>query len=104
MKIENQYLIRCEHSALTVPDCGCWRAIVKMVSEHESIVKERNELVDVLAALIHEMPSPGWDGNAPGHCHQVPGVWDDDNGTRSGTECRLCYAYARAVAIVGPKP
>lgn len=104
MKIEKRYYMRCDHSALEVPNCRCWHGIVEMVSEHEAMVKDRNELRDVLQALIHEMPAPGWDGNAPGHCHQVPGVWDNDNGKRSGTKCRLCDAYARAVAVVGPKP
>ena len=32
-------------------------------------------------------------GNAPGHAHMRPGIWDDDNGAKSGTECEWCKTW-----------
>ena len=32
-------------------------------------------------------------GNAPGHAHTRPGIWDDDNGAKSGTECEWCKTW-----------
>lgn len=37
------------------------------------------------------------DGNAPGHGHQVPGIWDTDesNGDKGGTACEWCAQWQR---------
>ena len=32
-------------------------------------------------------------GNAPGHAHTRPGIWDDDNGTKAGSECEWCKTW-----------
>ena len=32
-------------------------------------------------------------GNAPGHAHSRPGIWDKDNGAKSGTECEWCKLW-----------
>ena len=34
-------------------------------------------------------------GNAPGHQHIVPGIWDDDNGKLSGQPCEWCATWTR---------
>lgn len=36
-----------------------------------------------------------------GHAHDVPGVWDWDNGDAAGKPCSWCPAYARLLAAVG---
>jgi hypothetical protein len=42
------------------------------------------------------------DGNAPGHCHRRPGVWDDGNGPgRAGRRCRWCRVWREACAAAG---
>lgn len=34
------------------------------------------------------------DGSAPGHCHEIPGVWDKSNGLPSaGKPCLRCAAW-----------
>lgn len=35
---------------------------------------------------------------APGHCHQTPGIWDDDasNGENAGKPCTWCAQWQRA--------
>jgi hypothetical protein len=40
------------------------------------------------------------DGNAPGHHHEVPGVWDSDNGFLAGKKCAWCALWAEAKAAV----
>lgn len=39
-------------------------------------------------------------GNAPGHGHQIPGIWDSDNGDRAGTECAWCKKWNAARAAL----
>ena len=34
--------------------------------------------------------------NAPGHCHDVPGIWDSDNGSRAGKPCKRCALWFEA--------
>lgn len=42
------------------------------------------------------------DGNAPGHSHLVPGVWDKDssNGAKGGTKCEWCEQWNNARATL----
>lgn len=35
-------------------------------------------------------------GNAPGHGHAIPGVWDDDNGDIAGHRCAECLLWSLA--------
>lgn len=53
----------------------------------------------VLSALEEGKGRPGTGGNAPGHCHGVPGVWDRGNGDRSGTACGWCKIWNAAQAM-----
>jgi len=73
------------------------------------VLDDRGRALDALMALVRELPKPDRAGNAPGHAHRTPGIWDDDprlvdNAAFAGRPCRLCAAYAQAVAIVGEKP
>lgn len=52
--------------------------------------------------ILSEMPlrlRPRVAGNAPGHCHEVPGVWDTDNGELAGRECAWCKVWATALEL-----
>lgn len=54
---------------------------------------------EMLAAVMRELPRNmgRWkDGNAPGHCHDVPGIWDSDNGAKAGTTCAWCLVWNKA--------
>lgn len=58
---------------------------------------------EILEAVVREMPKRGNDarnGNAPGHCHDKPGIWDGDNGPLAGTECAWCKTWNKAVAAI----
>jgi hypothetical protein len=63
---------------------------------------EKEAWQPVLQAVMREIPrSKGRDeGNAPGHAHEVPGIWDSDNGPLSGTECAWCKAWNTARATI----
>jgi hypothetical protein len=43
-------------------------------------------------------------GNAPGHGHDVPGVWDSDNGAKAGTACAWCALWAEAKKVRAALP
>lgn len=34
--------------------------------------------------------------NAPGHAHQIIGIWDSDNGILAGQPCSWCIAWNAA--------
>ncbi len=64
---------------------------------------EADELAEILGDILREAISErgmGWRprvGNAPGHGHETPGVWDDDNGPLAGKPCKWCAAWKRGL-------
>jgi hypothetical protein len=67
---------------------------------NQAVAAEREKWGPVLQAVIREIPRRGQDdGNAPGHAHAAPGIWDSDNGPLSGTECAWCKAWSTAKAV-----
>lgn len=71
------------------------------VCDQRDQLKAENEALRrlVLSALEEGKGSQGSGGNAPGHCHEVPGVWDRGNGDRSGTPCGWCRIWNAAQAM-----
>ncbi|PEH83789.1 hypothetical protein [Burkholderia gladioli] len=65
---------------------------------------------DLLAAMTREIDDgeygQPWRGteNAPGHAHDVPGVWDADNGSKAGKPCAWCMTWNRARAALAASP
>ncbi|MGX5887839.1 hypothetical protein [Burkholderia gladioli] len=65
---------------------------------------------DLLAAVTREIDDGEyghpWRGteNAPGHAHDVPGVWDSDNGKKAGKPCAWCMTWNRARAALAASP
>lgn len=61
----------------------------------------------LLEAVLREMPHASRHrkpGNAPGHAHDVPGIWDSDNGELAGKHCAWCIAWNTAVAMLAAAP
>lgn len=66
----------------------------------------REELAEALRSLVDEtikhQPPPGYraTGNAPGHAHRRPGIWDPGNAPEiENKPCSLCAAWNRAVSL-----
>jgi len=58
------------------------------------------ELKALMAALLVEIGEDDCnDGNAPGHGHEIPGIWDSDNGKKAGKPCAWCATWAKAKAM-----
>src|SRR5574343_489196 len=69
-------------------------------AEIAELKRQRDELFSVISAIAEEVPHRHWSrGNAPGHGHDVAGIWDDDNGALAGKECGWCKAWRSAVDI-----
>jgi hypothetical protein len=72
-------------------------------SEPERRVRAEHELREMkslFSRLLEELDEYDRDdGNAPGHCHEVPGVWDSDNGKKAGKPCAWCAIWAKAKAM-----
>ncbi|MDF2491061.1 MAG: hypothetical protein K0S77_3683 [Pseudomonas sp.] len=85
-------------------ECRDW---AREVERRQAVQRERDQLKAenealrglVLSALEEGKGRPGTGGNAPGHCHAVPGVWDRGNGDRSGTACGWCRIWNAAQAM-----
>ena len=70
-----------------------------IISERDQLKAENEALRQVMACVAAEIPRGYSQGNAPGHCHEVPGVWDRSNGEKSGRECGWCKVWNAAVAM-----
>jgi hypothetical protein len=65
---------------------------------------EEYDWKSLLEAVTAELSKKGsrypekWAGNenAPGHAHQVIGIWDSDNGPIAGKPCSWCIAWNSA--------
>lgn len=57
----------------------------------------------ILSAVVGEIQKDDghYDGNAPGHAHDIPGVWDNDNGAKSGKPCSWCRTWKLARESLG---
>lgn len=61
---------------------------------------------DALEALVREIPlANDGSGNAPGHNHKVPGVWDGDNRDELARQkCAWCAAWRRVNDLLAAAP
>ncbi|WP_447361564.1 hypothetical protein ACSC95_05925 [Burkholderia vietnamiensis] len=64
---------------------------------------------DLMAKVIREInhgeynhPYRGIE-NAPMHGHEVPGIWDSDNGAKAGTPCAWCATWNAARAALAQR-
>lgn len=70
-------------------------------AECEKLRKDAERYQSLLEAVLREIPHrEGRRGNAPGHCHSVPGVWDKDNGALAGKECAWCKVWNEALTAL----
>lgn len=70
-------------------------------AERDQLKAEAESLRQVMSAVVAEIPGAhtSRSGNAPGHCHSIPGVWDRDNGAKAGKECAWCKLWNYAAAM-----
>ena len=78
--------------------CGEFETCREMCVVRADVYKsQRDELLDVFQLVIAEMEHRDRnDGNAPGHGHDIPGVWDSDNGALAGKPCAWCAVWKKA--------
>lgn len=69
---------------------------------HMAQAAEREKWKPVVEAVVREIPDRDDETsyNAPGHAHQIPGVWNDDNGALAGKECAWCKAWNTAKEVI----
>jgi hypothetical protein len=60
-----------------------------------------NVSMELLAGLVELWNrKSGGRAGSPNHGHNVPGIWDSDNGVLAGKPCAECALYDQARAIV----
>lgn len=62
---------------------------------------DRRRFLELLRAIVTELDDGG---QAPGHCHSIPGVWDADSGSRAGMSCQWCATWNRAREVLKRNP
>lgn len=73
---------------------------LRAVPTESDEARELRELKALMAELLVQLGERDrGDGNAPGHAHEVPGVWDSDNGKLAGKPCAWCKTWAKAKAL-----
>jgi FtsZ-binding cell division protein ZapB len=73
----------------------------RLKAENEELRKELADWQEIVSAIKRETPDKFTmfsRGNAPGHCHSIPGVWDSDNGAKAGKECAWCRVWNAAMS------
>ncbi|MBT9570041.1 MAG: hypothetical protein IV106_02815 [Pseudomonas umsongensis] len=75
--------------------------VLAMTDDIERLQAENATLRSVMEAVVSEIPfaeniKPG---NAPGHSHNKPGIWDEDNGAKAGKDCAWCKVWNFAISI-----
>lgn len=78
-----------------------WKTAEISLDDFDALIAENDELRSVMSAVTNEIPRGEFiqPGNAPGHCHEIPGVWDQGNGDKAGKECGWCKVWNAAVAM-----
>lgn len=77
------------------------KRVQALIFECEKLRKDAERHQYLLEAVLCEIPHrKGGRGNAPGHAHSVPGIWDDDNGALAGKECAWCKVWNEAVSAM----
>lgn len=78
-----------------------WHLADQFKAENEALRKDLADWQEIVAAIKRETPD-GFKmlnrGNAPGHGHSIPGVWDGDNGAMAGKECAWCRVWNAAMS------
>lgn len=75
--------------------------VLDLLAERHALAKDAERFREIVAAVVREHPHRSAPrGNAPGHGHSVPGVWDSDNGALAGTECAWCKTWNEAIAAM----
>lgn len=65
---------------------------------YELFRQEAKRWRDIVRSFANEIPHrSAVRGNAPGHGHDVPGIWDSDNSPLAGKECAWCKTWHSAL-------
>lgn len=69
--------------------------------ERDQLKAENEALRNVISVVTSEIPRGEYiqPGNSPGHCHDIPGIWDQGNGEKSGKECGWCKVWNAAIKM-----
>lgn len=94
-------IVACVNACAGMPTWKLERDGLPSVDEYIAIEKQRDDLLAVFSVVISEMEDRDRnDGNAPGHGHKIPGIWDSDNGSLSGKPCAWCAVWAKAKELI----
>jgi hypothetical protein len=87
--------------SITTHDPGICGNCFAMKYRDSSVAKDAEVWRSLLSMLIREIQQRyrrDDNPNAPGHGHLRPGIWDNDNGSLSGTQCAWCAIWKEAKA------
>lgn len=70
-----------------------------------ALAAARIEALEAEKALFRQVFERLDQGRGPGHCHAIPGIWDNDssNGDKAGTPCDWCALWSEVRAALTPE-
>jgi hypothetical protein len=94
---EESTVVRAWDSCAAAPDCGViHKRDAEFIAASRSLLPAALDTIEELVGLLREVMAPLNDHTYMGHAHQLPGVWDYDNGPeRAGKPCEQCALHDR---------
>ena len=74
-----------------------YRAAALIVSLREEVARkdaENEHVAEMFVAVVEQLDDDR--NQAPGHAHNIPGIWDRDNGPLAGKPCAWCALWREA--------
>ncbi|MBW7896555.1 MAG: hypothetical protein H3C27_15715 [Opitutaceae bacterium] len=93
-------LITRLRSPQTMSNFTCTTDLYEEMNRQRVLAADEIErLRELMRAVVEHFRRDG-DGlvDAPGHCHDVPGAWDSDNGALAGKPCAWCALWKEVIA------
>ena len=72
-------------------------AAALIVSLREEVARkdaENEHVAEMFVAVVEQLDDDR--NQAPGHAHNIPGIWDRDNGPLAGKPCAWCALWREA--------
>lgn len=78
--------------------CNAWSIALRAI-EAALRLSDGADVSRLLAAWYEQGIRQGMRVQSPGHAHDRPGIWDDDNGKLAGVECAACALWKIAAQL-----
>lgn len=83
-----------------------WHLAAERLNAQSALIEQKDKeiqrLRDLITLLVENLHEDDDGPDAPGHSHETPGIWDEENGGLSGKACQWCEIWGQALAVAYP--